>query len=157
MNIKLPIVLAATLSLGACTTVRQSSFNPFNWFGSSRAAPTGATAPALAAKTADNRPLIAQVISMSVLPTDTGAIVRATGLAPDQGWYDAALVPENDGQPVNGTLTLRFVAKPPPAPAGVSTPPSRMITAAYRVDRFTLAALRRVTVTGAQNARSSGR
>ncbi len=76
------ILVASVLVLSGCARVSESRFNPFNWFGSSADEETVATI----GESADPRPLVAEVTSLVVERTPTGAIVRATGLPPDQGW-----------------------------------------------------------------------
>ena len=142
--------LGSALLLASCGRVRESRFNPFNWFGGSRNEP----APAVPAQQQrDPRPLVDQVTSLTVEQTNTGAIVRATGLPPMQGWHSAALVRETD-EPVNGEMVYSFRALPPDAPTRVSTVQSREITVAARLSAITLAQTRVVRVIGARNARS---
>ncbi|MBA3324260.1 MAG: hypothetical protein H0T41_02945 [Rhodobacteraceae bacterium] len=66
-----------------------------------------------------------------------GVILRATGVAPTQGFYDAALVAENDGVPdAAGVLTVALVAVPPETPVDVGPERTRLLlTAAYLSER----------------------
>ena len=84
-----------------------------------------------------------------------GAIVRATGLPPSQGWWEAELVP----QPVdeNGTLVLEFHVFPPITATGVVNQQSREITVAYNLSNIKLDGISNIVVQGANNARSSRR
>ncbi|TMV83643.1 hypothetical protein FGG78_22515 [Thioclava sp. BHET1] len=156
---KKPFLAAMILlfALDACGAARRSSFNPFNWFGSSKSEPRTEQAATVAKKDADPRQLIAQVTDLAVLKTSDGAIIRATGLPPTQGYWAADLVAENDGKPVKGVLTYRFVVRPPDTPSPASTVQSREITAASFVDSFDMASVRKVVVIGAENTRTSGR
>ncbi|OZA08094.1 MAG: hypothetical protein B7Y02_12980, partial [Rhodobacterales bacterium 17-64-5] len=82
-------VLTVTLCLAlvGCGAVRESRLNPFNWFKRSEARDLVQTeAPG------DPRPLVAEVLTMVVEPIPGGAIVRATGLPPTQGWWQAELI-----------------------------------------------------------------
>ena len=143
------LIVAVTLS--GCARVSESRFNPFNWFG--RAESEQVVAPA---ETEDPRPRIAQVTRLVIEPTPTGAIVRATGLAPPQGWHGATLVPETD-EPVGGEMIYIFRAVPPRGPQAVSTVQSRELTVARTLSRQDLAVLRTVRVIGARNALTARR
>ncbi|MFD1911365.1 hypothetical protein [Halodurantibacterium flavum] len=153
--------MAALMVLSACSSVRESRANPLNWFGGgggSRSAPGTLEPPGgFRVAEADARPLVAEVTQMSVEPMPGGVIVRATALQPTQGYWEAALVPENDGRPVDGVMTFRFVALPPLTPSAVSTPQSRLVTAAAYVPDSRLAGVRQITVLGSTASRSSGR
>ncbi len=143
--------LAVAMALAGCSRVAESRFNPFNWFG--RAESEQVAAPA---ETEDPRPRIAQVTSLVIEPTPTGAIVRATGVAPTQGWYGAVLVPETDG-PVGGEMVYVFRAVPPLDAQTVSTVQSRELTVARTLSQQDLAVLRTVRVVGARNALTARR
>ena len=58
-----------------------------------------------------------------------GAILRVTGVAPTQGFFNAALVAENDGDPdAAGVLdACRFVAVPPETPEVVGPERTRLL------------------------------
>lgn len=150
---KLPIAaLAAVLLLGACGNFSQSNWNPMNWFGNSQEVEVAAEAEG--ATPSDPRPLVAEVLSLSVEPYSGGAIVRATGLPPTQGHYDAELVEDSFE---DGRLTYRFVLIPPPEPNRVSTPVSREVVVGTSISRLQLEGVREVVVRGQQNARSTRR
>lgn len=144
--------------VSACGRIAESRLNPFNWFGQGRQEAV-VTAPAdisdIVAQ--DGRPLIEQVVGMSVDRMAGGAIVRATGLPPTQGWWGAALLPENGGVPVDGVLSFAFVNAPPPAPRRASTQQSRELTVATFVSDQNLAGVRQITIRGAANQASSRR
>lgn len=148
----LVLFATATLMMG-CASVSESRFNPFNWFGES-----SSTEQTVAAseEPSDPRPLVEQVTALLVEPTPSGAIIRATGLPPRQGWYDGALVPVSDG-PVDGVLAFRFRAFPPPDATPVSSVQSRELRAAIAVSQAELAATRVVQVIGASNIRTARR
>lgn len=146
--------LAAVSLLGACATLRESRINPFNWFG--RSAETRAVANARIAPEADPRIPVAQVTQLAVEPVPGGAIIRATGLPPTQGYWDVSLVP--DPVPDGGSeLVYRFLVQPPPTPRPAGTPMSREVTAGVFASDFRLEGIRRITVTGETNARSVNR
>ena len=130
----------------------QSRLNPLNWFGRSAPANTVAVQPTAPS---DPRPLVAQVLTMTIEPFPGGALVRATGLPPTQGFWDAELV----ALPVdeNGTLVLDFRIFPPIARAGVVNQPSREVTVAYNLSDIKLDGISQIIVQGASNARASRR
>lgn len=149
------LTLAMAVMLSGCG-FGQSRLNPFNWFGASPEAET--LEPVFLQERQDRRPLVAQVTALEVERTPGGAIIRATGLPPVQGWYGAELVNEDrDGQPIDGVLTYSFRAIPPPAPTRVSTVQSRELTVAVFVSEITLSATREIRVTGALNSRAARR
>lgn len=149
------LTTAAALALSGCG-FGESRLNPLNWF---RSDPDTTTAsPIVIERPSDRRPLVAEVTSLVVEPTPGGAIIRATGLPPEQGWWDAALVnADRDGQPVDGILTYSFRARPPRTRTRVSTARSRELTAAVAVSNVTLSATRQIRVTGALNSRTARR
>lgn len=145
-------VLALTMVLASCGSARNSRFNPMNWFGGSQSEPTlGEISAAI-----DNRALASQVTQMALERTPTGAIVRAEGLMPTQGWWDAELVPESR-RPVDGVMTYRFVVAAPRGAARVSTQQSRLVTAAAILSNADLELIDQVVVIGAQNTRRARR
>lgn len=158
MRMPATIFLALTVALSAagCDRVRDSKLNPFNWFGQSEEAP--AVIPETASGIpSDPRSLVAQVVTLEVATAPGGAIVRANGLPPTQGWWDAELVAENGGEPVDGVMTYRFVVAQPIGAKPASTPQSREVTAAAFLSNIDLASISRIVVTGATNSRSSSR
>jgi hypothetical protein len=147
------IALVAVLCLvTACAGIRTSRLNPLNWFGPARAAPVTAL---VAAAAEDPRALVAQVTRLVVEPTPGGAIVRATGLPPTQGYWEAELVEVETEDPES--LTFDFRIFPPVTPARAGTPVSREVVVAIAVSNVALADVSRITVQGATNALSSGR
>jgi len=151
MRIALLAVMAALLILPSCGKVRESRLNPFNW---SRAEVTTLEPKGGYATASDNRLLVDQVLTLVIEPMPGGAIVRASGLPPTQGYWSAELVPENNGDPVDGVLTFRFVVYPPPRPAAVSTQVSREITAGYYLSTQRLAQISRINVQAQNTALS---
>jgi hypothetical protein len=154
MNRPALAALAALMLLGGCAGVRQSSLNPFNWFG--RSTETTATAVSVPTRV-DGRLLVAQVTELAVEPVTGGAIVRAVGLPPTQGWWGAELLPENDFLAREGELSFRFVVAPPIEPRPQGSPVTREVSAGIFVSDTRLSEARRITVTGAGNARSTAR
>lgn len=157
MRTPLLAALSAVMLLSACASMRDSRINPFNWFGRSQATETTTTAAPPPGGVVDDRPLVDQVVAMRVERAPGGAIVHAVALPPSQGYWKADLVPENDGRPVNGVLTVQFRAYSPPKPWPQGTEQSREITAGIFLSEQTLRGVRTIVVRGARNQRSSRR
>jgi hypothetical protein len=143
--------LALTMLLSACGTIRESRFNPLNWFGGSRSAPSSLGPVELEV---DNRAMVAQVTALVIERTSTGAIVRAEGLTPTQGWWDAELVPQTSLRPIDGTLVYHFHIASPGRATRVSTPQSRAVSVATTLTLAQLEDIREIVVVGAENQRS---
>jgi len=157
----LPVVLCAALALPGCARLAETRLNPLNWFGGGRSAMVDDTGPVrpllpqggVILAPADTRPLVGQVTAISLERTPTGGILRATGLAATQGWFNAELVPVAlDG----GTLSYEFRAEAPAGFEVAGTPASRQITVATVLTAAELAAVSQLRVVGAGNARSTG-
>ena len=142
--------LGVVLVVAGCGAIRDSRLNPFNWFG--RADPRETVT---AAAPQDARLLVEQVVSLSVDPYSTGAIVRARGIPPTQGWWEAELV----ARPIdeNGVLVFDFRVFPPITNTPQGTPRSREITVATSLSNVRLDEVREIVVQGATNALSSRR
>lgn len=153
MRLPLTLVLIAATTLTACGVWRESRINPKNWFG--RSQEVQVAAPADDGLDAKGRSLVASVTGMTVEPYPGGAIIRATGLPPSQGWWDAELValPVDD----KGVLVVEFRVFPPVKAWPEGTPVSRQITAALALSDIRLEPVRTIVVQGATNARSSRR
>ncbi|MDF0602375.1 hypothetical protein P1J78_16675 [Psychromarinibacter sp. C21-152] len=139
--------LALVGTVAACGTVRDSPINPLNWFGRSERVATDTSNPA-----ADPRPLVTQIADLRLEQVPGGAIVKATGLPPRQGYYDAALLPMNSGLPVDGVMHYQLRAFPPQEPTRAGTPQSRELVVGLFVSDQTLAGIRTIRVSAAQNA-----
>ncbi len=145
--------LIATMTLTGCATVRDSRLNPFNWFGSS----TAEVEPLVEARAAvvDRRPLVREVTALTVERTPGGAVIRATGLPPTQGYYAAELTQADESPP--GTLSYLFRALPPREATRSGTAPSREIVVAIFVTDQQLAGISTIRVLGQENSRASRR
>ena len=137
--------------LAGCGGFADSRLNPVNWFGRSEPRETNV----LPEEDADTRPLVETVLSMTVEPVPGGAIIRARGQTPTQGWWSAELVPvdlENAG-----SLIYEFRIVPPLGTTAVNTPQSRQVDVAIFVTDIKLDGVREIVVQGATNARSARR
>lgn len=152
MNRRTVVLSALSLALVApgCARVRRSKLNPFNWFR--RSEPREKVAVTAAG---DTRDLVADVVSLVVEPIPTGALVRATGRNPTQGWWEAELVEKPIDK--DGVLVLEFRIAPPPGRTAVNTPQSREVTAAIHLSNIKLEQISEIVVQGANNARSARR
>lgn len=147
----LTAALIVLLVLTSCGAVRDSRLNPFNWFGRSEPTETIQTV----VKPQDPRLLVEDVTEMKVESYSGGAIVRATGITPTQGWWDAELVELETDEP--GHLILEFRLFPPLVEQGVNTPRSREVTVATTLSPSRLENISRITVQGTKNARTTRR
>lgn len=143
--------LCVCLMIAGCGGFRDSRLNPVNWFGRSEPRETIVLPDA----TSDPRPLIETVLSLSVEPMPGGAIIRARGQTPTQGWWQAELVPLDleDGS----ALVYEFRLLPPLKPTAVNTAQSRQVDAAIFVSDIRLDGVREIVVQGAGNARTARR
>ncbi|MCA3450762.1 MAG: hypothetical protein INF92_10440 [Rhodobacter sp.] len=151
MTKRMLATLSVLLVLAACGSGQKTWYNPFGWFGGSQE--TEALVQDVGTPQ-DPRPLVDQVLSLSVESFDGGAIIRATGLPQTQGFWAAELIAE---PVVDGRASFRFVVVPPVEPMRVSTQPSREITVATTLTNRDLEGISEIIVTGARNARSSRR
>lgn len=144
--------LTALMVLQACGGNFSARLNPFNWFGRSQPAQVVVAGTGLPV---EERQLVDRVISLQIDSYPGGAIVRATGLPPSQGWWDAELVslPLDD----EGVLVYEFRVFPPENPTGPGPQQSREIAVAANLTDFQLARIRQIVVQGANDARSSRR
>jgi hypothetical protein len=145
------VVLGLGLTLAGCGGLRESRLNPFNWFRRSEPRET----IVLPGEQTDPRGLVETVLSMNVEPIPGGAIVRARGLTPTQGWWNAELVGRDVDE--NGVLVYEFRLLPPVGQTDVNTQRSREIDVAIYISDIKLANVREIVVQGATNARSARR
>lgn len=154
MTSRLTLILCCTLILAGCGRLQESRLNPFNWFGRSQVVETQVVDPTIAQ---DGRQLVADVTEMQVDPLPGGAIIRARGRAPTQGYWDAELVLREgpDADPAAPVYDFRIF--PPETPAAAGTPQSREVDVALYLSDVQLARITGITVQGANNARAVNR
>lgn len=136
-------IVAGSLAAG-CGRVAESRYNPFNWFGKSEQA-----APVVE-DSVDRAPLVQQVTSLQIDPTPGGAILRAVGLPPAQGYYDGQL--ERVPSDAADVIEFLFLAVPPANPVRAGSPQSREIEVAVVLSLQDLDGIRRIRVSSAGNA-----
>ena len=100
----------------------------------------------------DPRPMIDQITELKLERVPGGAIIRATGLPPRQGYFEGALLLMNRGQPVNGMLQYQFRVVPPTGPTRTGPVQSREIIVGLFISDQTLAGIRGIQVSAARNA-----
>lgn len=141
---RMPLVagLVAVSLLAGCG----GKLNPLNWFGQ-RAKTVAAVSIAVPS---DPRPLIATITALRLEDVPSGALLTATGRGAAVGSWQADLV----ALPVqDGNLTLEFRAWPAPV-AVDGSPRTREVTAGLHLSRKDLAGVSRITVQGAENAKT---
>ena len=141
--------LALMVVLSGCGAIRESRLNPFNWFG--RSAPVE-TVLLSTKDTTDPRALVDEVLSLDIEAFPGGAIIRAEGRTPVQGYWDAELV----ARPIEkeGVLIYDFRILPPIVATDVNTPRSRQVAVAISLSDIKLDGIRQIVVQGARNARA---
>jgi hypothetical protein len=145
------LALCLSALVAGCGGFRDSWVNPANWFGGSEPRET----IVLPVEDDDPRPLVETVLTMTVEPVPGGAIVRARGQTPTQGWWQAELVPLDIDD--RGTLVYEFRIEPPAQVTPVNTPQSRQLDVAIFVSDYRLDGVREIVVQAATNARSARR
>jgi hypothetical protein len=152
MPVSRPLIALCLAALVAgCGGFSDSGWNPANWFGGSEPRET----IVLPDENADPRPLVETVLSMTVEPVPGGAIVRARGQTPTQGWWQAELVALDIDD--KGALVYEFRIEPPLQVTPTNTPQSRQLDVAVFVSDYRLDGVREIVVQGATNARSARR
>ena len=147
-------LIASLLALAGCGG-GDSGSGPFGWL--TQEEPVEMLNDVEFAVVRDKRPLVASVESLVIERLPGGIIVRATGLPPMQGWYDAQLVREANATAGSGVLVYSFRARPPETPTRVSTQQSRELIAGTYLSDLELAGISSIRVLAAGNARTVGR
>ncbi|KIC11182.1 hypothetical protein RA19_07460 [Leisingera sp. ANG-M1] len=170
MHKALAITLASALVLAGCGW-KDSRINPTNWFGKSSAAETSAavqanTNPLLPQESnargifakkppKDKSVLISQVSELQIERTNSGAIIRAAGIADRQGAFDVEL--RRSDVEEEGVLAYDFRVVYPEVSTLAGSEFSRTVNVARTLSHQDLEGIRTVRVNGAQNARESRR
>ena len=156
---KKPLIalVASAFLLSGCAAARDSRLNPFNWFGRGQQEDTLATEVEGLQTIPDGRELVAEVISLEIDRTPGGAIIRAVGLPPTQGFYDGELVAEDADGAQGGVLSYQFRIAESPRFEVVSTQRSREVVVALFLSNVKLEGVRSIRVVASQNSRVSRR
>ena len=173
MRILTTTVLILTANLSACGESHNSTLGLMNWFGDNRTSKTAseqteAKNPLLAEtkrglfKMKPNRDAvylgtkIDQVTDLVIESVPGGAVIRATGLASEQGVFQVQLTPTTDDEtPVNGVLTYRLEGIHPPTARNVGSNHTRTVVAARALTDQELSDVRRIRIEAARNAQTS--
>jgi len=166
------LVITSTVLTG-CGAVRDSNFNPVNWFGRSQEAPQpqttdddvnpliptrqgGIFARNRARKAAiDLTTPIAFVTDIVIERVPGGAIIRVTGRDSAEGAFDVELVPETEDETaVDGTLTYTLERQRPARAQPIGTERTRQVTVARALTDQQLEGVRTIQIVAAQNART---
>ena len=156
---RIAMMLGLVLGLAACERTGLSRLDPLGLFGGSREVRVAGpdAPPGLAVRRDDDRGLVDQVTALDVDPMPGGAVVRARGLPPAQGFWDADLVPLAGGRPVGGVLAYELRVAPPPVAPRVGPPASREVVTAAFVSDSVLREVAVIRVRGLRNAREARR
>ncbi|WP_432450250.1 hypothetical protein [Aliiroseovarius marinus] len=151
-----PALLAAmAITLSACGG--NTNLNPFSWFQSNGVEEVALIPEGGFLDEQEDRQLVTQVTDLQVMRAPGGAIIRATGLPPRLGYWDAELVPENFERPVNGVLTYNYRIVEPRYYTNQGRPKQREVFVGQFVSNVKLQGVRTIRVVGANNARSTSR
>lgn len=138
------LLVTAILSLAAC----ESRFNPLNWFGGDREQRISIDPTETDTVDIDGRGLAAEITQLSVEQTTSGAIVRATGVTPVQGFFDAELVLVEETE---SALVYEFRVA---APLDAGTAGLQVIAVGTELSVGELAGIRTITVISQSNRRT---
>lgn len=161
--------MALSLVLVAgCATVRESRFNPLNWFGRGEAQPVASDQEGVNPLIPRRRSIfqsqaeipyqgraVGEIAELLVERRPGGAILRVEGIADRQGPFDARLVPvpeDTDGQTL--TFELRALQQPGPRATG---PSARSVIVGLALSDNDLFGIRTIRVRGARNVMTSRR
>ncbi|MCK8462392.1 hypothetical protein MUY35_00835 [Aliiroseovarius sp. S1339] len=149
------LLIGLVLGLSACGG--SANLNPVNWFRSDGVKEVAVIPEGGFLEDQEFRGLVTQVVELQVLRSTGGAIIRAKGLPPRLGYWDAELVPENFERPVDGVLTYMFRISEPPYRTNAGRPKQREVLVGQFVSNTKLQGVRSIRVVGESNSRSSSR
>ena len=140
----------------------ESRLNPWNWWDHSKDAATLEPETGWIKTPDDNRIPVAKLVSAKFEPVHGGMVLRALGLPPTQGWWDAELHDPGEvsgiGGPKDGVLTLEFVMSEPlpsePVSRRVGSPQSREIDVARFISIYDLREIDEIQLVAADGTRT---
>ncbi|SPF76473.1 hypothetical protein ALP8811_01478 [Aliiroseovarius pelagivivens] len=149
------LLTASLLALTACGG--NVNLNPMGWFSSDGVEEIALIPEGGFLDDQENRGLVADVIELEILRAQGGAIIRAKGLPPRLGYWDAELVPENFERPEDGVLTYMFRITEPYYRTQTGRSKQREVYVGHFVSDIKLQGVRTIRVVGANNSRSARR
>jgi hypothetical protein len=154
-------LLAVTLMVAGCATIRDSRINPFNWFGPSRAVAVTESEvnPLIPRRSAFARPEqvyqgqpIDRITDLTIEPLPGGAVLRASGVAARQGPYAVQLTPVEEAS-TDELLVFTFDRILPRRNTPVGPEQTRVAEVATHLSDLDLQGVRVIRVVAARNAR----
>ncbi len=155
MRIRFVAVASLLLSLTACSG--GSSLNPMNLFRNDGPKPVAVIPEGGFTQDQDGRQMVAQLTDVKLLRNPDGVILRAKGLPPRLGYWDAELVSPNDFKPENGVLTFEFRISEPAFHTEQGQPTQREIYVGRFISNVKLRDVRSIRVVSATNSISARR
>lgn len=155
-RLTLPILISG-LVFGLSGCGGTSNLNPANWFRSDGVKEVAVIPEGGFLDDQEYRGLVTQVVELQVLRSPGGAIVRAKGLPPRLGYWDAELVAENFERPVDGVLTYMFRISEPPYHTITGRAKQREVLVGQYVSNTKLKGVRTIRVVGEHSSRSARR
>ena len=149
--------LMTSLVFGLSACGGTANLNPFSWFRSDGVKEVAVIPEGGFLEDQEFRGLVSQVIELEILRSPGGAIIRAKGLPPRLGYWDAELVPENFERPENGVLTYMFRITEPPYQTNSGRPKQREVLVGQFISNTKLQGVRSIRVVGERNSRSASR
>ncbi len=164
------LLVLSSMVLGACGGWRDSRANPSNWFGKSRSAPAPvATAenpnPLIPERVGIFNPdkrenyegtMLREITDVVIERTNSGGIIRVTGMSAQQGQHDVRLVSDNDDEPVDGVLSYTLMAVQP-NDQGIGSKSGRTVRVGKFVSSQVLARTDTVRIVAEINVRTTKR
>lgn len=155
MTGRILIALSLILSLSACSD--GMSLNPKTWFGGGGPEKVALTPEGGYRDSQDFRIPVQQVTALRIEKTTAGVIVYATGVPPRVGYWDAELIAENNGDPVNGVISYVFRIAEPRWNQPSGAPYARTVHVAQFISNAKLRDVSSVRVTGETNSMTARR
>ncbi len=155
MRFSAPVFTLPLLCLGlsACGN-GGSTLNPSTWFQRSGPEQVALIPEGGFEDKSDQRFLVANVTALTSMQVPNGIIIKATGLPPRLGYWDASLAVLNGGDPVDGVLTYEFRVSEPQHHTNSGRPQQREILVGKFLSERQLRGVKTVRVIAAGNSRS---